>query len=83
VVRWRDRRGRKRDGTALRRAGESAIRVKRETHPDKKKPRQGQSSLLLCLAGSIGAAEEESGVQAVWKQFLEAWNRHDAHAFFL
>jgi hypothetical protein len=36
--------------------------------------------LLLCITGSIRAAEEESGIQAVWKQSLDAWNLHDARA---
>jgi uncharacterized protein (TIGR02246 family) len=38
---------------------------------------------LFCITSSIRAAEDESGIQALWKQFLETWNRHDAHAFSL
>ena len=39
--------------------------------------------LLLCITGSIRAADEDGGIQAVWKQFLDAWNRHDVHEFSL
>ena len=40
-------------------------------------------SLLLSLAayGQSGRGEEQKAVREVLDRFMEAWNRHDAHAF--
>jgi uncharacterized protein (TIGR02246 family) len=39
--------------------------------------------LLLCVMSAIPAAEDERGIEAVWNQFMRAWNQHDARAFSL
>jgi uncharacterized protein (TIGR02246 family) len=40
-------------------------------------------SLLLSLAayGQSGRGEDQRAIRAVLDRFIEAWNRHDAHAF--
>jgi uncharacterized protein (TIGR02246 family) len=40
-------------------------------------------ALLLSLAayGQSGRGEDQRAIRAVLDRFIEAWNRHDAHAF--
>jgi uncharacterized protein (TIGR02246 family) len=33
--------------------------------------------VLLCVGATIRGADQESGIQALFKQFVESWNRHD------
>ena len=39
--------------------------------------------LFVCITGTIRAADEKSGIEVLFRQFVEAWNRHDVRAFSL